>query len=215
MKKQILALTMCLALTATSALANCTAECAKKAPAKACACAVKPVACQKAASETTLTPEQMAKKKFEEKFAKDRQDLYCQLGLSAEQKTKAEALDQKNMVEAQPLFAKIREEKAKLKELKCKNACPGEICKQKMAVKSAKKALKAHMKASKQAFDSLLTKDQLAKLNTIREQRKKDMAKHKCDCKCKCHHHHHEFGPESMGPMPAASPAPQCPCECK
>lgn len=183
MKKQILTLTLCLALTATSTLAATT-------PAKAtvkstpCACAksvekgavkvVKPAATEVKAPEVVLTPEQLAKKNTEEKLAKDRECLLAKLGVKAEQKAKAE-----------PLLAKVQAEKAKLRELKAKKACPILICKQKNEVKKAKKA-----------FEATLNKDQLTKLKSLK----------KCKCACKCHNH--KAAPEAFA-------APKCPCEKK
>lgn len=185
MKKQILTLTLCLALTATSALAATTAP-AAKAPAKAAPCActkpvakaavkvVKPAATEVKAPEVVLTPEQLAKKNTEEKLAKDRECLLAKLGVKAEQKAKAE-----------PLLAKVQAEKAKLRELKAKKACPILICKQKCEVKKAKKA-----------FEATLNKDQLTKLKSLK--------KSKCACKC----HNHKAAPEAFA-------APKCPCEKK
>lgn len=184
MKKQILTLALCLALSATSTLAATTPA---KAPAKSkpCACAksvekgavkvVKPVTPEEVkAPEVVLTPEQLAKKNTEEKLAKNRECLMNKIGLSAEQKAKAE-----------PLLTKVQVEKAKLRELKAKKACPILICKQKCEVKKAKKA-----------FEATLNKDQLAKLKSLK--------KSKCACKC----HDHKAAPEALA-------APKCPCEKK
>lgn len=183
MKKQILTLTLCLALTATSALAATTPA---KGPVKStpCVCAkpiakaavkvVKPAATEVKAPEVVLTPEQLIKKNTEEKLAKNRECLMNKIGLTAEQKAKAE-----------PLLAKVQAEKAKLRELKAKKACPILICKQKNEVKQAKKA-----------FEATLNKDQLAKLKSLK--------KSKCACKC----HNHKAAPETLT-------APKCPCEKK
>lgn len=171
MKKQILTLTLCLALTATSALAAGTTTVAKKAAvkttttcAKACVKTVKPAApVVVQAPEVVLTPEQLAKKNAEEKLAKDRECLMSKLGLTAEQKTKSE-----------PLIAKVHEERAKLCELKAKKACPCKILKQKNEVLKAQKA-----------FRATLNKDQLAKLKEIKKEK----------CKCLCHTH---FGAKEL-----------------
>lgn len=188
MKKQILTLTLCLALTATSTLAATTPA---KAPAKStpCACAkpvakpvakatvkvVKPAAyAEVKAPEVVLTPEQLAKKNTEEKLAKNRECLLSKLGVKAEQKAKTE-----------PLLAKVQTEKTKLRELKAKKACPILICKQKNEVKKAKKA-----------FEATLNKNQLAKLKSLR--------KSKCACKC----HNHKTAPEALA-------TPKCPYEKK
>lgn len=221
MKKQILTLSLCLALTATSALASGTKTCAKKAPAKA------PVAktVQTQPQEAVLTPEQAAKKHFEEKMAKEREDLYCKLGLTKDQKDKAADLNAQSRESAKPLFETFHTEKVKLHELKNKKACPIEIAKQKEKVHAARKALKAHFTEERKSFEALLTKDQLAKFKALKEERKQEFKKNKkgCDCKCKCHHHHHGAAeapaPEGVAPQaapaPAAGQAPVAPCPCK
>jgi hypothetical protein len=242
MKKQILTLTMCLALTATSALAAQTAPAAapvkapvaaapattvkapvaavKKAPAKKVVAAkkctkkcakkavknpVKKVANKQAVPEqVTLTPEQIARQQFEAKMAQERDNFYNKLGLSAEQKTKAEALDKANRESAAPLFDTVRAEKAKLHQLKAQKAGFFAICKQEKAVKAAKKALRAHMDASKKQFEALLTKDQLVKFEAMKLR--------KCAGPCKCHRHHHGHGHHAVAPATTAAPvAPVAP----
>ena len=212
MKKQMITLAVCLALTATSALASST-KISPKTPAKE----LIPVATQTKASEATQCPEETAKQKFEEKLAKDREELYCKLGLSTEQKTKAEAFHQKTREGAEPLFAKLHTEKAKLHELKAQKACVVKIDEQKLKVKEAKHALKAHMKASGKEFEAMLDKCQLAKFKALREEKKEQWKKGGCHH----HHHHHDvcgneedsfhgpFGPHQE------EPAPKWPCESK
>lgn len=212
MKKQLLTLMMCMVLTATSAFAATTATPVKKAPcpvkatvtapAKNCPCAK---AAQTPCAEPALTPEQAKRKAFEEKIAKDRAELYCKLGLSEQQKLTAGALEEKTKSEMEPLFAKLHEERAKLKDLKANNACPMKIAEQKMKVKAVKKDIKKEFKAAQKSFEEILTNDQLAKFKTIKEERKAErkerrherMKEHcKCHfpcapgCPCKCHRHH-------------------------
>lgn len=200
MKRQVFTLIICLAMTATiswasgstrqnlmpnpnpfpSQVKKITQDPAKIDPPAQASCA------KCVTSEPScLTPEQ-AKKKFEEKMAKDREDLYCKLGLTLEQRTKAEAMDKANREAAKPLMCKLRQEKAKLQELKDKKACPAEICRQKQQVKLAKRVLKEHFEASRKCFESILTECQLAKLKTIREERKSEFKKY--------HKHHHDHG---------------------
>lgn len=210
MKKHMMALALCLVLTTTSAMAaNTTKIAPKKAPAKV----VTPVANKVEAP--ALTPEQTARQKFEAKIAQDRQDLYCKLGLSAEQKAKAEDLHKVSREKAEPLMAKLHEEKVKLRDLKAKKACPCKIAEQKAKVHAAKKSLKANREAYMKDFEALLSKEQLAKLKEIKEEKK-------AECK-KCHpqHHHHEHFKHGEGEMhhpyvgaPQES-APKCPCEAK
>lgn len=222
MKKQILTLSLCLALTATSALASGTSTVAKKAPAKthvAVSKTVKPVTpvankVQTPAPAVTLSPEQLAKQRFEEKMAQEREARYNALNLSAEQRTKAEALDQKHRAGAEPLFCKLHQERAKLHELKAKKACPVAICQQKQAVKAAKKDLKKYFETSKKEFEAILTPVQIAKLKTLEEARKASFKDHANGCKCPCchnhkHHHHHGLAPVAA-PAPTVAP---CPCQ--
>lgn len=188
MKKQIIALTVCLSLTAASAFAACP-TCQKEVIKQA------PQDCPKTnkATDKALTKEQQ-KKFFEEKMTKRRDALYCKLGLTPEQKVKAEELDAKNKAEAVVLIDKVKQERAKLEDLKAKKACPVLICKQKQQLKSAKHALRKHFKASQKSFDSILTKEQLVKLQTIRAEKKAEFKKHcKCKGKCHCHKHPHMF----------------------
>src|SRR5574344_853994 len=221
MKKQILTLSVCLALSATTVMAApAKAPVAPATPATVTAVTTKTVAVKtadktvvatkktvgvkkagktkvatkkvvavkkgaktvvaKTTSEVTVSPEELARQKFEERMAQERDSFYNKLGLTAEQKTKAEALYNTNSESVAPLFSNVR-------YLKAKKASFVAICKQKHNVKGAKKALRAHMEASRKQFEAILTQDQLAKLKTMKP----------CNCAgpCKCHkHHHHEIG---------------------
>jgi len=207
MKKQMMTLALCLALTATSALAN-----GAKTTSKTQTKALTPVATKTVDKTNCKT----TKQNFEEKMAKDRADLYCKLGLSNDQKTKAETIHQKNMKDAEPLFKKLSSEKAKLHELKANNACAIKIDEQKLKVKEAKHALKAHMKASRKEFEALLDKCQLAKFKALKEERKAQWEK------CKCHHHHNgackhdDDSYQGPGANQDEQAAPEkCPCKSK
>lgn len=180
MKKQILALTICITLANTSVLASSlvsqnTSEAIKSNIQS------KASTCVKSAEPASLTPEQM-KQKFEEKMQKNRADLYSKLGLTTEQKTKAEELDKKNRAEAKSLICKVREEKSKLNSLEARKANSIELYLQKQRLKAAKKDLHKHFASSERSFESLLTKDQLAKLNSIKEERRAKMAKYRKNC---------------------------------
>lgn len=215
MRKQFMTLALCLALTATSAMAT-TCTKAKATPKKAPMAAVKPVANK--VETPTLTPEQAARQKFEARMIQDREDLYCKLGLSAEQKAKAEDLHNTSRAKAEPLMAKLHEEKAKLRDLKEKKACPVKIAEQKAKVHEAKAALNENRKAFMKDFDAILDKDQLAKFKALKEEKKAEFKK------CKCHHHnhhHHQFlghdedAFHAPAGAPEGKPAPQCPCVAK
>lgn len=234
MKKQILTLAMCLALTTTAALANGTTAVAKKAPAKAPQKVAKPVlkttpvAQVKPACEV-LTPEQEAKKRFEEKMKAEREHLYTTLALTPEQKANAEAMDQRHREAAKPLFEKIRAERDKLHALKAKNASKIEITKQKHEVRAAKKALRAHFESSRKEFEALLTPAQKTKLSEMEAQRKaerkaerakytgchKPFRSHRANCPC-CKKPTEAAPAPAVTPAPATTPAPapavKCPC---
>jgi len=213
MKKQMITLAVCLALTATSALASSTAT-TSKAPTKAAI----PVACQTKTPEVTQpTKEESLKQQFEEKMSQKRAELYCKLGLSNEQKDKAEAIHQTTKEGAEPLFARFHEEKAKLHELKAKKACPIKINEQKLKVKEAKHSIRAHMEKSRKEFEAILDKSQLAKFKAFREEKKAEWKQNKC----KCHHHHHgaftnkEGFQGPFGFWRTEEPVQNCPCESK
>lgn len=187
MKKQILTLTMCLALTASAAFANNTAKATIKATVpqavKTVATKAEKAPCVCPCEATAPTKEQF-KQKFEERMTKRREALYAKLGLSQDQKAKAVELDKKNRAEARPLMEKLHEEKAKLNDMQTQKCCPVKLIEQKQKVKEARKALRKHFIASEKNFEALLTNEQLTKLKAIKEERK---AKFKKDCKCKGH----------------------------
>jgi hypothetical protein len=208
MKKQILTLTMCLALTATSALAAATDKVSKTTPikpvskveVKATTTLEKP--CDKPCDKPVLTAEQQARKQFEARMLKERELFHQALNLTPEQKKKAEAIDEQSRKEAEPLFNKAREEHMKLKDLKAKKATQEEIAKQELTVKAARKELKKHFKASRKKFEAILTKDQLAKLKILKEQRKTEMKKFKKEHGLTKHNKPGEFhGPDAAPPQ--------------
>lgn len=184
MKKQIFTLAVCLAVSATSALAETAKIPTKTVPVtlgakleqKTCETTKKP--CE------VMQPNEAVKKQFEAKMAKERELFHQALNLTEEQKKKAQELDCKAKAAAEPLFAKMKEDKAKLKNLISQKAAEEEIAKQKALLSADRKALKKHFDASRKDFEAILTKDQLAKLKILHEQRKTEMKKHE---KCKCH----------------------------
>lgn len=215
MKKQLMTLAVCFALTASATFAATSAKVTMKATV--------PVAAKtQTLNAKPCPPPATEKQKFEEKMAKDREELYCKLGLSQEQRDKADALHKCSRESAEPLFAKYHEEKAKLHELKAQKACPCKIEEQRLKVKVAKHAVKEHMAKYRKDFESILTKDQLCKFNQLRKEQKEEWKKAKCHCKgkCKCHHHHHMFMFDEgdfhfPGCPKKEEPKPACPCETK
>lgn len=199
MKKQILTLTICLALTASSALANSTAKATIKTTTPQVVKTIAPKAEEAPRScpcEATAPTKEQFKQKFEERMTKRREALYAKLGLSQDQKTKALELDKKNRAEARPLMEKLHEEKAKLNDMQTQKCCPVKLIEQKQKVKEARKALRKHFIASEKNFEAILTNEQLAKFKIIKEERK---AKFKKNCKCKgrcgCKKSPHMFEP--------------------
>lgn len=140
MKKQILTLAMCLAVSATAVSAE-SAKSVKPTNQKSEVAMEKPVEPQKFKSE------EEAKKFFECKMAQRREAFYKELGLTPEQKAKADALDAKTKADAQALHKKFKEERKKL------------------------------MESSKKSFEDILTKEQKAKLKEIDKETKEKMEK--------------------------------------
>lgn len=184
MKKQILTLTMCLALTATAALADVTkqatpATVSTTAAGKLQAKPTSPKNLVKQAEQPKVITREEAKKRFEERRNQQREQMYCKLGLTAEQKVKAEALDVKSKAAAEPIIIKLQAEGRKLKDLKAKKASKLEIFKQERAFKATKNELKNSFEASKKSFEAILTKEQKDKFKAMGEERKKEMQKMK------------------------------------
>lgn len=205
MKKQMMTLAVCLALTATSAMAVTSAN------------ETAPAAAQKKAAVETKCPCEHNKQNFEEKMAKHIEDFYTKLGLTKEQRKKADYLHEKSMLESESLMAKLFTEKAKVHELRAQKACPEKVAAQVAKVKEAKQALRTHMECSKKEFEAILNKQQLAKLKALKEEKKEQFRK------CKCHGHGHGhmqhpgFGTDEEGCQPPFEPecdcpAPKCPC---
>lgn len=217
MKKQIFTLAMCLALTATSALADGTKTIGQKTKPHAKVAATKqdvkpqvstdkPSMAPKQGEQPKIMTREEAKKFFEERRAAERESMYKTLGLSAEQKTKAEALDAKTKLKIDPLMKNVQTEVRKLRELKAKKASDLSILAQKHAVKAAKKEVDKAFESSKKEFESILTEEQNAKFKLIDDAKKKEMAKFKKDHKRKGSHGNKRpnghGGPEKMGPPP-------------
>lgn len=233
MKKQILTLSVCLALTATSAFAiglpkkvttpkelSTTPKVIKTIPTTP-----SEQTFFKPGNQPTIISRDELKKKFEEKRAKERENLYTALGLSDEQKTKAEELDAKIRTEAKKYHEKIRSEAQKLRALQTKKASWFAVYKQKLALDSAKHQARKHFEAAKKSFEAILTKEQLAKFKVIDAARKEEMKKFKKQHKLKGqkgfngHNGEKLMGPppEGMAPMgqEPMGPTPPPPVEKK
>lgn len=208
MKKQILTLTMCIALTSTAALAEST-KTVLKAPAKpVAATSVKTPAAEPVTKTTVVKPEipkamtkEEAKKYFEEKRTKDRENLYNILGLSKEQKAKAETLDKKTIEGAEPVFKKAKKEHRKLNELKEKHALFFTIWHQEFVAKSSKNDLRKYFDKSKKEFETILNPEQKVKFKKLEKERHEQIESFKKRYKNKRHKHHEGgFGTNKITP---------------
>lgn len=188
MKKQILLLTICFALTATSALAdnttlinnaapqaNTTKNSAKTIPASETLKKVAPNSLKPTPAQSKLQSKEEVKQSIEVRKAKERALLYEALQLTDEQKAKAEALDAKTKVEVTLLIKDVRKEAIKLRELSSKKASFIAIHKQKMKLKIAKNKTEKCIKEARKSFENILTKEQRAKFKTLQEAKRKDM----------------------------------------
>lgn len=201
MKKQILTLTMCLALTATTALADGINTVTQKATqqTKVTAAAVENKAKQttpvvgKPGEQLQFKSREEAQKYFAQKRAKQREFMYKDLGFTEEQKVKAEALDQKTKQEGAAALRKVQTEAIKLKELKSKKASKFAIWRQEMSLNSSKKSAKKFFESSRKEFEAILTKEQKAKMDKFKKSHK---PKHKGMGP------KGQKGPKQMGPPP-------------
>jgi len=203
MKKQILTLAMCLALTATSALAESNNNAVTQ---KATTTTIKTVPNSnlvKPVEPHNLMSREEAKKHFEERKAKERNSLYQALKLSDEQKIKAEELDAKTRAEAGKYIRKVQIEAKKLRDLKNKNASFFAIRKQKSVLKSAKKEANKYFEDSRKAFEAILTKEQNESFKLIDEAKRKKIESFKKN--------HKQGRPEGMGPGGPMGPEPMGP----
>lgn len=178
MKKQILTVTMCLAFTATSALAVNTKTTIPTS--KTLTSVTKPVnSLPQNTLATPLKKELMtrdeAKKRFEDRKTQERAMMYEALNFTNEQKAKAEALDSKTRAEAGKYLHKVRTEAKKLRDLKAKHASIFAIYKQKFALRTAKNEAHKYFENSRKSFEAILTKEQQAKFKTIQEAKRKEM----------------------------------------
>lgn len=211
MKKQILTLTMCLALTATSALADGTktvpqANGSTATVISTAAPKVKTQAFVKPGEQVNLMSRDDLKKHFEDKKAKERGLLYSSLNFSEEQIAKAEALDAKTRAEAGKYLRKVQIEARKLRELKARHASFFAIYKQKFSLKSARAEANKYFAKSKKSFESILTKEQKVKFKVIDEAKKAEINKfrkeHKQDAPG-------QFGPKGPRGLEQAGPSPE------
>lgn len=183
MRKRIIAMSLCLALTSIPALANCTKNMTKNTAlsyvAGSMPFSVKNTSAQNVVAPSSGIPSNVlnkegAKRTFEERKAKERALMYATLSFTNEQKAKAEAIDAKTKANIEPLFRKFQAEARKLRDLKAKKANPISIWLQKQSVKATKKSIEKCINSSKKEFQSILTPEQKAKYKIINDAKRKD-----------------------------------------
>lgn len=196
MKKRILTLSMCMVLGATSALAtNIGIPMGNITPTvKAQPNAMMPFG-QGVRPQMPNAQQQLEiRKHIADRKAQERELMYTTLGLTTEQKNKAENIDAKTRAEAGKYLRRIQVEARKLKELQLKKASWLEIQKQKHALNAAKKDADKFFENSKKSFKSILTKEQAKKFDVIDKAKKKEMKEFK--------KHHKYSGQPYYGPKP-------------
>ncbi len=109
MKKQILVLTLCLAVSASSAFA---AKHVKPVNEKAKPCAVS----EKKVEQAKFKSLKKLKKFFEAKMAERRDAFFCELGLTDDQKTKAKAIEDKTKADMKALHKQYKADRKKIME---------------------------------------------------------------------------------------------------
>lgn len=110
------------------------------------------------------------------KFCEKRTQLYSKLCLTQEQRVKAKCIDDKFFDEIAPLKICCKQEKEKLKEMKCKKCSWSEKRAQKEKIKDLKSEIKDKKKEHKKCFTEILTQCQKEKY--------KELAKDKDKCGC-------------------------------
>lgn len=109
--------------------------------------------------------------------AREREYLYTAIGLSAEQRLKAETLDSDIKVGIVNHIKQVKIETKKLRMLKAQKASKIKIWMQKRALASAKKSMDKYMANSSKAFDNLLTKEQKVRFDMINQAKANEQPK--------------------------------------
>lgn len=175
MKKQILVLSLCLAMTSASALAAPLTNMSTSTPSIGVSGLPVPAEFAKSGKPSAKITSEQTKNYIEGKRAKERAFLYSALNLTDDQKAKATAIDAKTKAEIDPLMKNLHKEIKKLRDLKTKNANIFAIWKQQYTVNSAKTNVKSRFIKSKRDFEAILTKEQKATYNKIQADRQKKM----------------------------------------
>lgn len=119
------------------------------------------------------------------KYFEKRCNIYTNLGLSQEQRVKAKCLDEKFFDEIAPLKMCLKQEEAKLKDMKCKKCCKADIKCQKEKIKDLKSEIKDKKKQHEKCFEELLNSCQTTTYKKLKKEKCKEHKKPKCECGCK------------------------------
>jgi len=174
MKKQILTLTVCIALSAIAVLAFIAVH--QKTT---------PVSMQTQPSSEKLVNAQQTRTKtiFNAKMdehikqirAQSREHTYNTLGLSPEQRTKALAIELKRDANTERLFEKFIQELKERSTLKSKHASIFKIWQKEYEIYTTKNEIKNQFSNSKKEFEALLNKEQKNKFEADLKAAKKNM----------------------------------------
>lgn len=202
MKKRILTMAMCVALTASAALA----ETAKSLPTTAPKAAVSTAAngnVQNATVKPDIQAMQAARneqmKKRAQRWLAERYKMYQAIKLNDEQVKKAEEIDANARVEIGKARVKMQFEARKLKNMKDKKASIFARWKQKFALNKAKADYDKVFANARKSFEAILTKEQKAAFEVYDAEKRKEIEQFK---------KMHKGGPkgkrgfEKMGPPP-------------
>lgn len=113
-----------------------------------------------------LTPEQKAQ--MEQKRA----EFDARLNLTPEQKEKMKDFHQESKAKIEPIFAQIKVEKAKMKQLKESGASENEINIQMKKIHKLREDMKAIRKANFEQIQTILTPEQQKEFNKMHEEHK-------------------------------------------
>ncbi len=119
---------------------------------------------------------------MKEKFWTKRAALYKQLCLTEAQCQQAKCIDEKFFTDFYPLKKCYKEEKCKLYQMECSNACSSDIRCQKKKVRALKKQIKEMKKNHKDNFKCILNDCQKKQFRKIKDKKCKEV---KVECPCK------------------------------
>ncbi len=119
------------------------------------------------------------------KYFEKRCTIYTRLALTQEQRVKAKCIDEKFFDEIAPLKMCLKQEKAKLKQMKCDKKCTNDIKAQKEKIKDLKSEIKDKKKQHDKCFEEILNNCQKDSYKKMKKEKCKEHNKPKCECGCK------------------------------